>query len=58
MRGDTSNRGYVQSRQHGITPEAPPRLSNAERAKMRKATNDFLKASEARMMMKVKFTAR
>jgi hypothetical protein len=58
MSPETSNRGHVQSRQHGITPEAPPRLSNGERAAMRKATNDFLKASAARMDSKVKFTAR
>jgi len=55
MRSETSNKGHVQSRQHGITPEAPPRLSNGERAAMRKATNDFLKASEKRMESKVKF---
>lgn len=58
MSHQTSTRGHMQSRQHGITPEAPPRLSNKERDAMRKATNDFLKASEARMMMKVKFTER
>jgi hypothetical protein len=58
MRSETSNKGHVQGRQHGITPEAPPRLSNKERDAMRKATNDFLKASAARMDSKVKFTAR